>query len=235
MAKYTYKFSDEIVAVSEGVADDLSKVIGIERGKIEVIYNPVVSKELIQKSNEPVNHPWFLSDTPVILSVGNLRPQKNFGLLLKSFKSLLREEDAKLIIAGEGPQREYLEKQVQNLNLDDDVELPGYVENVYSYMSCADLFTLSSNREGLPTVLIEALACGCPVVSTDCPSGPREVLKNGKYGKLVPVGDSYQLTKAMKSSLANNHDTQKLMNVAKRYSTEKAYDNYESLFFNHEL
>lgn len=193
-----YPWADGIVAVSQGVAADLSRITGIRRERITVIYNPVVTPELLERAKEPLAHPWFApGQPPVILGVGRLTKQKDFPTLIRAFALVRRERPARLLILGEGEERSRLEALVKELGLEGDVALPGFVDNPYAYMSRAAVFVLSSAWEGLPNVLIQAMACGCPVVSTDCPSGPAEILENGKYGPLVPVGDVEHLFRAI--------------------------------------
>jgi glycosyltransferase involved in cell wall biosynthesis len=199
-----YRWSDGIVAVSDGVADDLSIVARIPRERIQVIYNPVVTPQLRDKMQAPLEDPWYGDgDPPVILAVGSLREQKGFSILIEAFALVRRIRSARLLILGEGVDRPKLEALVKRLNLEKDVRLPGFILNPYPYMARASLFVLSSNWEGLPTVLIEALYCGVPVVATDCFSGPREILRNGRFGQLVPVGDKALLAKAIEESLSS--------------------------------
>ncbi len=205
LAGILYRWADEIVAVSEGVADDLirSRVV-TSRERIKVIYNAVVSLELYERAKAPVTHPWLApGECPVIITAGRLTAQKDHATLLKAFASLRQRRNARLLVLGEGDARPQLENLVTSLGLREDVQFPGFVENPYSYMSRAAGFVLSSAWEGLPTVLIEALALGLPVVSTDCPSGPREILKDGTHGDLVPVGDHLALAAAMERMLDN--------------------------------
>ena len=197
--------ADAIVAVSRGVADDYAGLVGIDRARIQVIYNPVISPEMLAKSREPVNHPWLQpGQPPVILGVGRLSPQKDFQTLIKAFAVVRRTREARLIILGQGSERSGLESLVGELNLGDHVALPGFVENPFAYMANAAVFALSSRFEGLPTVLIEAMACGCRVISTDCPSGPREIIENAGTGILVPVGDPASLAGAIHNCLETN-------------------------------
>ena len=193
-----YSAADRIVAVSHGVAQDLSTLTGLPKDKITVIYNPSITPDIAQRASEPVDHPWFAPDQPpVILGVGRLEAQKDFPSLLRAFQQVRRARPARLMILGQGPDRPQLEALVQSLNLEDDVSFPGFVKNPFPYIAKADVFALSSRWEGLPTVLIEAMAVGTPVVSTDCKSGPAEILDGGKYGTLVPVGDSEALAVAL--------------------------------------
>ncbi|WP_062237241.1 glycosyltransferase [Fictibacillus sp. FJAT-27399] len=188
--RYFYPKADGIVAVSEGVAEDLALSLNLPKMEIKVIYNPIIDSELIKKSKERVDHPWFQDDQPpVILSVGRLTEQKDFPTLLHAFYEIRKRMKVRLIILGEGEKRSELETLIKKLELEKDVDLQGFVENPYGYMRSCDLFVLSSKWEGFGNVLVEALASGTSVVSTDCPSGPREILKDGLFGSLVPVGD----------------------------------------------
>jgi glycosyltransferase involved in cell wall biosynthesis len=205
MLKWIYPWADEIVAVSDGVADDLSVYAGIRRERITTIYNPIITPMVRELANERLNHPWFEADYPVVLGVGRLTRQKDFETLIRAFSKVRLKHDSRLLILGEGEQRAYLEDLVHRLSLDDMVALPGFVENPFKYMKNASVFVLSSRWEGLPGVLIQALACGCPIVSTDCPNGPSEILGGGKYGRLVAVGDPKELADAIEATLDNNH------------------------------
>lgn len=196
-----YPWAHSVVAVSHGVAEDLVRITGIPKEKVTVIYNPVITPEVLAKAEEAINHPWFApGQPPVVLGVGRLTAQKDFSTLIRAFALVRKERPARLLILGEGEERKKLEALVREMGLEHDVALPGFVENPYKYMKRAGVFVLSSRSEGLPTVLIEAAALGVPVVSTDCPSGPAEVLK-GNEKQLVPVGDAYALAQAILRSL----------------------------------
>lgn len=202
LIRHFYLWADGIVAVSKGVADDLAQVAGIPRQRIQVIYNPVVTPELWQKAQAPLEHPWFKpGQPPALLAVGRLSPQKDFPTLIQAFARVRQACPARLLILGEGEERPGLEALVRQLGLERDVSLPGFVTNPYAYMARASLFVLSSRWEGLPGVLIEALYCGAPLIATDCPSGPREILRDGQYGQLVPVGNATALARAIETSL----------------------------------
>ncbi len=201
-----YPFADAIVAVSNGVADDLAELTRIKRADIDVIYNPVVSDALIQRSHESLDHPWFSEgQPPVVLNVGRLTYQKDQAMLIRAFSKLRRKHQARLLILGDGEERESLERLAKENGLkignDGDLLLPGFVENPYKYMAKSAVFALSSRFEGLPTVLIEALACGSAVVSTDCPSGPSEILDGEKWGLLAPVGDDETFSEKLASAI----------------------------------
>lgn len=204
LAKLFYPWADGIAAVSDGVGKDLSQVTGIPYEKIQVIYNPIITPEFERKSQVPLDHPWFeAGQPPVVLAVGRLGPQKDFPTLIRAFARLRRNRATRLLILGEGRDRADLEELIRQLKLERDVFLPGFIENPYPYMSHCSLFVLSSRWEGLPGVLIEALYCRATIVSTDCPSGPREILRGGQYGQLVPVGDASALADAMELSLSS--------------------------------
>ena len=202
LVKYFYPRANGIVAVSEGVADDLAQVAGIPRDRIQVIYNPVVTPELQAKAKDVLEHPWFEpSEPPVLLAIGRLTAQKDFSTLIQAFAQVRQARPARLLILGEGEDRPELEALVRRLSLEQDVSLPGFIANPYPYMAQASLFVLSSRWEGLPTVLVEALYCGAPIIAMDCPSGSREILREGQYGKLVPVGDIASLAQAIEVML----------------------------------
>jgi glycosyltransferase involved in cell wall biosynthesis len=202
LVKGFYPWAQGIVGVSRGVADDLAEATGIGRERIQVIHNPIVTPELRKKAQAPVTHPWFYPDQPpVVLAVGRLSPQKDYPTLIQAFGEVRRNRPLRLLILGEGEERPALEALIRQLGLQDDVSLPGFAANPYPYMARVSLFVLSSRWEGLPTVLVEALYCGAPVIATDCPSGPREILANGQYGQLMPVGDVVALAKAIEAAL----------------------------------
>ena len=202
IARWCYSWADGVVAVSRGGAADLSNTIGLPRERIRVIYNPVVVPELFERAREPVEHPWFCDDEPpVVLSVGRLNAAKDYPTLLRAFSLVIRVRPVRLVILGEGGERARLEAMVRNLGLEDVVSLPGFAKNPYAYMSKAAVFVLSSAWEGFGNVLVEAMAVGIPVVSTDCPNGPAEILENGRWGQLVPVGDVDALAAAMAVAL----------------------------------
>jgi glycosyltransferase involved in cell wall biosynthesis len=226
LMRYTYPKADGVVAVSGGVADDLAATIGLPRKNVMVVYNPVVTEALIRQSHERVSHPWFeLGEPPVILAVGRLTAQKNFSTLIRAFARLRSQRAVRMIILGEGELRGILEKQVAELGLAADVILPGFMDNPFAWMRRSALFVLSSAWEGLPGTLIQAMACAVPVVSTDCPSGPVEILENGRWGKLVPVGDAGALAAAMAATL----DETEHPDVAKRaadFGVDQAVNGY---------
>lgn len=199
-----YRGADTVVAVSSAAAADLQNFLPVRLERLAIVYNPVISANIAALANEEVTHAWFTERAPVILSVGRLSEEKDHSILIRALATMRAHADARLLILGEGPLRADLERLVASLGLRGRVSMPGFVANPYPYMSKADLFVLSSRFEGLPGVLIEALACGCRVVSTDCPSGPREILKQGALGMLVPVGDVTAMSLAMEASLSSS-------------------------------
>ena len=204
LAGWLYPWADEIVAVSNSVADDLAGTTTIPRSRIKVVVNPVITPDLHKKSRESVVHPWFRTgEPPVILSAGRLTSQKAFDVLIRAFSCVRKIRPVRLLILGEGEERPRLESLIRQLELEQDVSLPGFVQNPYPYMAHAAMFVLSSRWEGLPTVLIEALYLGVPIIATDCPGGSREILKDGKYGRLVPVDCPQILSAAIEASIDN--------------------------------
>jgi len=202
LTKVFYPWADGIVAVSRGAADDLARTAGLTSERITVVHNPIVTPELREMASAPVDHPWFRpGHAPVVVAVGRLAPQKDFASLIRAFAQVRRQRDARLLILGEGPERADLEALTADLDLASHVQLPGWVRNPYPSMAAAQAFVLSSRWEGLPSVLIEALYCGVPVVATDCPSGPTEILDCGRHGLLVPVGDVDALSRGIVSAL----------------------------------
>jgi glycosyltransferase involved in cell wall biosynthesis len=245
-AMFFYRFADEIFANSKGSAEDLSKTLKISLERTTVIHNPLVVHEIKEKAKEENDHKWIKEKKlPVVLGVGRLNKAKDFPTLIKAFSELKRE--AKLIILGEGEERISLEKLIKELNLEDSVDMPGFVRNPYVYMSNANVYVLSSKWEGSPNTMIEAMACGVPVVSTNCPSGPSEILdpvksindhgtRNGKYGELVPVGDAKKLAEKIDYVLSLSEEKRKKIgerarkSVEERFSVEKVVDEYEKLY-----
>jgi glycosyltransferase involved in cell wall biosynthesis len=200
-----YPLADEVVAVSHGVATDMSQVTGFPLARIRVIYNPVITPDLLAAAARPPGHPWLADGgAPVVLGVGRLTRQKDFQNLLRAFAIVRQQRPARLLILGEGEERPALEALIAELGLGSDVALPGFVPGAHSCMARAGVFVLSSAWEGLPTVLIEALAMGAPVVATDCPSGPREILRGGELGLLVPPGDSKALAEGILAALGGS-------------------------------
>lgn len=224
-----YPQAEAVVAISKGVKDDLAGLLPLK--DIHVIYNPAVRADIQQLALQPVEHPFFKAGAPpVILSVGRLTKQKDHTTLLEAFIELRRQIDARLLILGEGDLRKKLEMMVAENNLQDEISLPGFVVNPYAYMSRSAVFVLSSLWEGFGIVLAEAMACGVPVISTDCPSGPAEIVDGGRYGKLVPMGDAKTLAGAMRALIKNPPDKHIGIERAKQFSVARGAEQYLSLF-----
>jgi glycosyltransferase involved in cell wall biosynthesis len=224
-----YPWALRVVAVSRGAADDFVRTSGVARDRVQVVYNPVITPRVVALARKVPDHPWFSSgQPPVILGVGRLTAAKDFPTLIRAIADVRRRRAVRLIILGEGEERPALEALVKELGVGEDVALPGFRDDAPSYMARSALFVLSSAWEGLPTVLIEALAAGTRVVSTDCPSGPNEILREGRLGALVPVGDSAALADAMIAALdqpARTHSLDALM----PYTRDAAVDHYLQL------
>ena len=229
---YFYPQADKLLAVSEGAAESMAEALNIPVSQIPVVYNPVVTPELENKARETITHPFFASEIPIILGVGRLKKAKDFVTLIDAFVRVRKVTEAKLCILGEGEERKNLETLIQKHDLESDVSLPGFVDNPYPYMAQAQLFVLSSLWEGLPTVLIEALACGTNVVATDCPSGPREILAGGKYGKLVATEDPEALANAILETLKTPISSDVLRSRAANFSEDRVCDRYLEIFNN---
>ena len=227
--KWTYPWADTIVTVSQGAAEDMIRAIRVQRSSVRVIYNPVVTPRLLSSAREPMNHPWFAEgQPPLVLAIGRLTAQKDFPTLLRAAARLRRESDFRLLILGEGEERTHLEGMIGQLGLTSIVALPGFIDNPFPYLVRASLFVLSSAWEALPTVLIEALALGVPVVSTDCPSGPKEILHAGRYGRLVPVGDVEAMADAIRTGMAGPRPTVP-PEVLEPFTLDASIEKYEDL------
>ncbi len=222
-----YPKADAIVAVSEGVAADMARITGIEPADIRVVQNPVITDQIFRQAREPVSHAWFDDmKEPVIIGIGRLTRQKDFPTLIRAFELLRRQVGCRLIILGEGNDRRKLEGLADRLSVRAFVDLPGFVENPYAYLSRASLFVLSSAWEGSPNVLTEALSLGVPSVATDCPSGPREIMRSGAIGKLAPVGNPEELAEAMRATLANPPAAAVLTNAVREFTVEASSRRY---------
>lgn len=222
-----YPFADNVIVTSEGVADDMSRYTGLARHRIEVVPSPVIPDALLQEEQPTPDHPWFGdASVPIILSAGELCGRKDFETLLRAFHLLRQQMPCRLMILGRGKRRDSLLKLADELGIGDDLSLPGFVDSPYAYMAHADLFAFTSRWEGLGFVLIEALAVGTPVVSTDCPSGPAEILQQGRYGELVPVGDVESLSRAMHQTLNQPLQPDILRQAALPYTISAATDAY---------
>ncbi len=200
--RWFYPWADAVLVPSCGAAEDIIRIGRLRPEIVRVVPSPIVHAGLQAKAREAAEHPWFNDGgPPVVLGVGELCERKDFATLLQAFARLRKEMECRLLILGEGRKRQELESLAASLGVKSAVSLPGFVANPYAFMSRAALFVLASRCEGSPVVLMEALACGAPVVATDCPSGPREILQGGRLGPLVPIGDVEALARAMQSVL----------------------------------
>lgn len=230
LIRRTYAFADAVVTVSQAVADDLVATVGISCQRITPIPNPGVIPELAQQPRAPLDHPWLVPGAPALLiGVGRLVPQKDFATLLRAFAKVRAARPARLMILGEGPDRAALQQLARELGIADAVAFPGWVEDPLLYMAQARVLVLSSRWEGLPGVLIEALASGCPIVATDAPGGAAEILDHGAYGKLVPVGDAPAMAAAILATLECPPDGERLKARAGEFSIERAVQRYQEV------
>jgi len=222
-----YSRADMVVANSLDTASDLvTHGITGEDGVI-VIHNPIVSPSLFEKQSEEIEHPWLNdADVPVMIGIGRLHPQKDYETMIRAFGMVREKRPVRLLILGEGSERERLLEVVRDLGLEDDVDLPGYVPNPHAYLARASLFALSSKWEGFGNVLVEALAAGTPVVSTKCPGGPVEILEHGTFGRLVPVGDTEKFAEAVSETLDVPVDREALIERAKDFSIDEITSRY---------
>ena len=226
-----YRRAHRVVGVSKGVTDDILKRLGLPKELCTTIYNPVDIDKIERLQTEQVDTTIMYPDQRYIIGVGRLTPQKNFALLVDAFAEVSKHDtQLRLLILGEGPLRNKLEQQVFDLGLTEKVTMPGFVDNPYAYMARAEVFVLSSDWEGFGNVIVEALACGTSVVSTDCPSGPAEILQDGKYGSLVLVYDIYELGKAIQMELESpTTSATELKSRAQNFAVEKITDQYLEL------
>lgn len=232
---FFFPLADHIVAVSKGAADDLARFADLPRSSISVIYNPIVDTAKEHQSELPTAPAgWCFGSHKRVLAVGTLKDIKDHATLLDTFARLRLKVNARLLILGEGECRADLEAQIKRLGLKDDVFMPGFSPDPAPYFRHADLHVLTSKGEGFGNVIVEALAAGTPVVSTDCPSGPREILADGQFGRLVPVGDAQALATAMAESLEVTHDHAALMERAQFFSIDRAVDQYLQLLLPNE-
>lgn len=233
-ARHFYPWADTVITVSQGVAEDVAWMTHVVPERIIAIDNPVITTDnLRDRMAAPLDHPWFVpASLPVILGAGRLARQKDFPTLLKAFARVRAVRPVRLVILGEGQRRSSLEALTRQLGMAEDVAFPGFVCNPFPYMARAAAFVLTSAWEGLPGVLVEAMACGCPVVSTDCPSGPAEILQQGTYGPLVPVGADEAVAQAVLSVLAHPPDPERLRARAAVFSVERIADQYLDVMFN---
>jgi len=224
-----YPDAAAIIGVSEGVTDNLQYVEGIDPGRIHAVANGIILNEIDRLAAEPVSHPWFAgerADVPVISAVGRLVLKKDYRTLLHAFQKVQAGRPARLLVLGQGKERRRLQALADELDIADAVDFAGRVVNPFAYLRRSSLYVLSSTYEGMPSALIEALACGCPAVSTDCPSGPSEILDHGRFGRLVAVGDVDGLSRAMLETLEAPPTRERQRERAGRFSAERTIVGY---------
>ncbi|MCI5117036.1 MAG: glycosyltransferase [Candidatus Electrothrix sp. LOE1_4_5] len=231
LMRVTYPFANGIIAVSQGVKEDLCRLGKFSDNEVEVIYNPAATgASLYCEERETRENIWGKGFKHHILSVGSLKRQKDHATLIRAFAQLSGGLKVKLTILGEGPLRGELETLVNQLGLEEQVVMPGFITDPKPWFRTADIFVLSSQWEGFGNVLVEALECGVPVVSTDCTSGPSEILDNGLFGKLVPVGDVAMLAQTIEESLLESHDHDALIRRSKDFSVDRISTQYLNFF-----
>lgn len=222
-----YGHAQAVIAISRGVAEDLLAVTGIPAERIFQIYNPLDFELIMRQSRATVDHPWFAAGAPpVVLAVGKLKPQKDYPTLVRAFAHVRANHEVRLVILGEGEERACIERLIKDLGVEADVDLPGFVDNPFAWMARASVFVLTSTWEGFSNVLLEALACGCTVVSTDCPSGPREILADGAFGHLVAVGDDVALSEAIIAALPAPSQREQSIARAAEFGFDIAVEHY---------
>jgi glycosyltransferase involved in cell wall biosynthesis len=216
-----------VITVSEGVREDILNVTGLPPERVFTIHNPAVHDDMFELARAPSPHPWLDErDVPVIIGMGRLTEQKDFGTLIRAVAALPASQPARLVILGEGHERSALERLAANEGIADRTLLPGFDSNPYRWLARASVFALSSRWEGFALALAEAMAFGVPCVATDCPSGPREVLGNGRYGKLVPVGDVAKLSTAILAMLNAPPSPDLLRDAARRFDVTRTAERY---------
>lgn len=230
--RHLYPSAAAIVAVSEGTAEEFTRLTKLPREAVQVIYNPVVGPALARQAIANPGHPWLPPDrpVPVILGVGRLEQRKGFDVLLQAVARLRADRRVRLLLLGEGEARAHLAALGDTLGLGPDLDMPGWQTNPFAFMARADVFVLASDFEGLPGVLIQALACGCPVVSTDCPDGPREILQDGQHGQLVPTRNPAAMAEAIRATLNTAPAPEALRARAMAFGEMQALDHFEALF-----
>ena len=228
--RWFYPYCDRVIAVSQGVGEDLQK-FGIKPKQIAVIYNSIYQSDLPQKATQKIEFPWLeLADDPLIVGVGRLEAQKDFATLIRAYAIAKDQIPVRLLILGEGSQRQDLLDLARSLKLTDtEIAFPGFVDNPFAYIQRASLLAMSSTWEGFGNVIVEAMGLGIPVIATDCPSGPAEILAKGKYGKLVPVKDPQAMARAIIETIQNPLESDILKNRAGEFSLAKSVATYRQI------
>ena len=221
-----YPFADSVIGVSSDITREFITDYGLDPRFCTTVENPVDVDRIATMAEESVEHSWFSGDVPVIVGVGRLVGFKQFSVLLSAFHGLHQRTEARLVMLGGGPRKDVLKQQSKERGIGEQVDFLGFVDNPYKYMLRADLLAHSSRYEGFGLVLVEALACGTPVVATNCPGGPSDILNDGEYGELVDVGDPRGLADAMARTLDDPPDPDRLVERAQHYRVEKVADRY---------
>jgi glycosyltransferase involved in cell wall biosynthesis len=234
LIQWSYPRASAVVAVSEGVRHDLVRNFGLDRHKVHTIYNPIIDTRLQEMGSQVPDHRWFgPQQVPVILAVGRLSVEKDYPTLIRAFYLVRQQRPARLLILGEGDEKARLQALVSELGLAQDVELVGFTANPYAFMKQVSCYALPSTFEGFGNVLVEALAMGCRVVSTNCPGGPAEILNGGEFGHMVPVGDSAAMATALLETLEDDHrpsSSPPLMAHLQKFEVQNVAGKYAALF-----
>ena len=227
LARFLYPLADKTVVVSEGAAQNLIEAIKINPNKVQSIYNPIDMDRIRILSGEKIDEFWLTEKSiPVLIAIGRLEQEKNFSFLLNVFQTLIKKRKVRLLILGEGSERQMLEQQMIAFGIENDVKLLGIKTNPYPYISNADILVCTSKYEGFNITLAESLACGTPVISMNCPYGPAEILDNGTYGQLISPGDQDGMVNAIIAAIDHPESLpskEKLMERAKRFSAENLF------------
>ncbi len=232
LIRLLYPTANIVIGISKGVSQDIKEVGRLADDKVMTIYNPVITKDFKENADEVLDTPWLSTKTTTkkIIACGRLVPVKDYPTLIKAFAILVKDTDVKLGILGDGPLKNDLIQLAKEHNVDDKIEFLGFVKNTLPYIKNADVFALTSLSEGFGNVLVEALYCGIPIVSTDCPSGPREILDNGKYGHLVEIESPELFAAALKQALLEPINKASLTNRANDFNVVTICDEFENIF-----
>jgi len=237
LSKILFPHADAIIAVSRGVASEFDQLINHRKTRLTVIYNPVIPLDFIKLKEVPVSHPWLVHESfrqyKVLITVGRLVSSKGYEVLLKAFSLVRKVHDCRLIIIGDGPLREALDIQSRTLGIDDYVDFLGWQSNPYPFLAKADLFLLASRWEGFANVIVEALACGCQVVATNCQYGPEEILEGDRYGRLAEVNNSVDIANKIIQVLnepVTRHNKDNRMARGRKFSVQASVQHYDAFF-----
>lgn len=221
-----YPLADRAVAVSSDITEELVANFGLSRDMCTTVDNPIDVENIQRLSEHSVSHPWFEDESPVIVGVGRFGEAKDFVLLIRALQVLRQEVPARLVLLGDGDRRGAIEQQVEASGLREHVDLLGFVDNPYKYMQQADVLAHPADYEGFGVVLPEAMTCGTPVVATDCPGGPSDILQDGEYGPLVEIGNAQALAEAIYDTLEDPPPAEKLKSRARDFDIEKVVQQY---------